>query len=151
MQTPQGLDAQHGGELFPVEESRGTPTRMGLGLFVWDARASPERSAGRFLVREGVDAVSPLDAAKPASPQTQEKLGAEGTGVEILVARHSPSSPTQNGQRATARHSPSSPTQNGQRATMQTPQGFDATHGGELFPIDESRLTSTRMGLGLAG
>src|SRR6516225_7363290 len=43
---------------------------------------------------------------------------------------------------ASARHSPSSPTQNGQRATMQTPQGFDATHGGELFPIDESRLTS---------
>jgi hypothetical protein len=30
----------------------------------------------------------------------------------------------------------SSPTQNGQRATMQTPQGFDATHGGELFPIE---------------
>ena len=49
------------------------------------------------------------------------------------------------------RCSRSSPTQNEQRATMQTPQGFDATHGGELFPIDESRLTSTRMGLGLAG
>jgi len=36
------------------------------------------------------------------------------------------------------RGSRSSPTQNGQRATMQTPQGVDATHGGELFPIDES-------------
>ena len=35
-----------------------------------------------------------------------------------------------------ARHSRSSPTQNRQPATMQTPQGFDATHGGELFPIE---------------
>jgi hypothetical protein len=30
---------------------------------------------------------------------------------------------------------------------MQTPQGFDAQHDGELFPIDENKLTS----LGLAG
>jgi hypothetical protein len=30
---------------------------------------------------------------------------------------------------------------------MQTPQGVDATHGGELFPIDESKLTSTRLAL----
>ena len=69
-------------------------------------------------------------------PATQETPGPKGTGVEILVY---------------ARHSRSSPTQNEQRATMQTPQGLDATHGGELFPIDESRVTSTRMGLGLAG
>jgi YVTN family beta-propeller protein len=50
-----------------------------------------------------------------------------------------------------SRHSHSSPTKNGQPATMQTPQGFDATHGGELFPIDERTRTPTRMGLGLAG
>ena len=36
------------------------------------------------------------------------------------------------------RGSRSSPTQNEQRATMQTPQGLDATHDGELFPINES-------------
>jgi hypothetical protein len=34
------------------------------------------------------------------------------------------------------RRSRSSPAENEQRATMQTPQGLDATHGGELFPID---------------
>jgi hypothetical protein len=28
---------------------------------------------------------------------------------------------------------------------MQTPQGLDATHGGELFPIDESRRTPTQL------
>jgi hypothetical protein len=37
-----------------------------------------------------------------------------------------------------AQRSCSSPTENGLRATLQTPQGFDATHRGELFPIDES-------------
>src|SRR6516162_6100552 len=42
-------------------------------------------------------------------------------------------------------HCRSSPTQNEEPATLQTPQGFDATHGGELFPIDESRLTSTQL------
>ena len=34
-----------------------------------------------------------------------------------------------------ARGSRSSPAENGQRATMQTPQGLDAQHGGEMFPI----------------
>jgi hypothetical protein len=29
-------------------------------------------------------------------------------------------------------------TANRQRATMQTRQGLDATHGGEVFPVDES-------------
>jgi len=33
---------------------------------------------------------------------------------------------------------------------MQTPQGFDATHGGELFPITESRRTPTLLTLGRA-
>jgi hypothetical protein len=28
---------------------------------------------------------------------------------------------------------------------MQTPQGLDATHGSELFPIDESKLTSAQL------
>ena len=57
---------------------------MGLGLFVWDARASPERSAGRFLVRQGVDAAPPRDAANQL-PATWEKRGADRTGVEILA------------------------------------------------------------------
>jgi len=35
-------------------------------------------------------------------------------------------------------------TSNRQRATMPTPQGVDATHGGELFPVDESRRTLSR-------
>jgi hypothetical protein len=39
------------------------------------------------------------------------------------------------------------PSRNTHRATIQTPQGFDATHGGELFPIDESRVRSTRLAL----
>jgi hypothetical protein len=29
-------------------------------------------------------------------------------------------------------------TENSQRATMLTPQGLDATHGAELFPVNES-------------
>jgi hypothetical protein len=53
---------------------------------------------------------------------TWENPGAEGTGAQTLVVRHSRSSPAENGQ----------------PATMQTPQGLDAQHGGELFPIDES-------------
>ena len=65
---------------------------------------------------------APSRCCQASISATREKLGAEGTGVEILATRHSRSSPTQNGQ----------------RATMQTPQGLDATHGGELFPIDES-------------
>jgi len=81
MQTPQGLDATHDGELFPIDESRRTPTRMGLGLFVWDVRASPERSAGRLLVRQGVDALRPrCDAANPASLQLGKNPGPRRRG-----------------------------------------------------------------------
>src|SRR6516164_10260218 len=35
------------------------------------------------------------------------------------------------------RSSRSSPIKNGQRATMQTPQGLDVQHGGELFSVEE--------------
>jgi hypothetical protein len=42
-------------------------------------------------------------------------------------------------------------TENRCRETTQTPQGLDAQHSGELFPVNESRLTSARLGLGLAG
>jgi hypothetical protein len=60
MQTPQGLDATHDGELFPIDESRVTSTRMGIrALAGCVTRASPERSAGRLLVRQGVDAAAP--------------------------------------------------------------------------------------------
>jgi hypothetical protein len=33
---------------------------------------------------------------------------------------------------------------NRQRATTQTPQGVDATHGNELFPVNESRRSRRR-------
>ena len=63
-----------------------------------DARASPERSAGRLLVRQGVDAAAP-PRVMPAN-RASHNLGkpqAERTGVEILAfARCSRSSPTQN-------------------------------------------------------
>src|SRR6516164_5529097 len=49
-----------------------------------------------------------------------------------------------------ARSSHSSPAANGQRATIQTPQGVDAQHGGELFPIDESTRSPTLLTLGRA-
>ena len=32
----------------------------------------------------------------------------------------------------------SSPAEDGYRATLQMPQGLDAQHSGELFPVDES-------------
>jgi predicted DCC family thiol-disulfide oxidoreductase YuxK len=38
-------------------------------------------------------------------------------------------------------------TANRQRATTQAPQGFDATHGGELFPVNESRRSWRARGL----
>jgi hypothetical protein len=50
-----------------------------------------------------------------------------------------------------ARCSHSTPAENRYRETIQTPQGLHATQSNELFPIDESRLTSTLPGLGLAG
>ena len=34
---------------------------------------------------------------------------------------------------------------NGHRATMLMPQGLDATHGGELFPVNESERTKHRL------
>jgi hypothetical protein len=40
---------------------------------------------------------------------------------------------------------------NRQRATIQAPQGLDGKHDGELFPIDESKLTVYPAGLDLAG
>jgi hypothetical protein len=52
--------------------------------------------------------------------QLGKNPGQTRTGVEILAVRGSRSSPTENGQ----------------RATKQTPQGFDAQHGGGLFPIN---------------
>src|SRR6516162_11483384 len=77
IQTPQGVDAQHGGELFPIDESTRSPTLLTLGR-------APDRQGfatthGRVWMR-----CASRDAAKPASA-TQEKPGAEGTGVEILA------------------------------------------------------------------
>src|SRR6516225_3804927 len=85
MQTPQGLDAQHGGELFPIDESR----RL---------------------------------RANPASRNSGE-AGADRTGLEILAM-------------ASGR-----PPRIRKQLTRNkaAPQGLDAQHGGELFPIDESR------------
>jgi hypothetical protein len=83
MQMPQGVDASHGSEVFPVNESS----------------VSRQREWGEHL-----------NSGKP---------GADGTGVEILASR-TVALPK---------------TANRQRATMQTPQGLDATHGGELFPV----------------
>jgi hypothetical protein len=45
-----------------------------------------------------------------------------------------------------ARCSRSSPAENGQRATKQTPQGFDAQHGGELFRVRWRRLAAQPRG-----
>ena len=65
IQAPQGLDGKHSGELFPVSTRGGrTPTRMGLGLAgCVDARPFTGKvllqhtAAGRFVVRQGVDAL----------------------------------------------------------------------------------------------
>jgi hypothetical protein len=65
---------------------------------------------------------------------TQEKRGPRGRGQKFRIRRGSCSSPAANGQ----------------PATLQTPQGLDAQHGGELFPIDV-RLTSTRLNVGRSG
>jgi len=133
MQAPQGLDARHGSELFPVEESRGTPTRLGLGLagraLLTGKALLRHTAAGRFLVRQGVDALR-LPVMLSASRATREKPGAHGTG---LSRAHPPRirNPLTCSNSDTTR--PWS-THGGELLAVST----RATYSGKLFPIDES-------------
>jgi hypothetical protein len=79
----KGLMRHTAASCFPCQRERADAYSDGpWPSRVW-MRASPERSAGRFLVREGVDAVSPLDAAKPASPQLRKNPGRRGRGQKF--------------------------------------------------------------------
>jgi hypothetical protein len=69
MQTPQGLDAQHRGELFPVNESYAAPQSLsGRELFARDA--ANHASGNSRKTRGGWDGGEILG----------EKPGAERTG-----------------------------------------------------------------------
>jgi hypothetical protein len=82
MQTPQGLDAQHGGELFPIDETKLTVYQAALAL-QGVARPSPARLC--CGTRQGVDALR-LPVMLPSQLfVTWEKPGPEGTRVEILA------------------------------------------------------------------
>ena len=128
----KGLMRHTAASCFPSRIAGGRLPRMGLGLAGRvDASASPARLCCDTR-RRVVPRLPPGDACQPIASHNSGKPQAEGTGVQIL---------------AFTRGSHSSPTQNGQRATLQTPQGLDATHGGELFPIDVPAAIATgRLG-----
>jgi hypothetical protein len=77
-----------------------------------------------FRLRQAVNALRSTAMLPTQFLANLGKTRAEGTGVEIWVFSRTVALPE---------------SANRQRATMQTPQGLDAAHGNELFPVDESR------------
>jgi len=102
MLMPQGLDAQQGGELFPV-------------CLLCRARCGCPCQPQRLAIREAVHAPSPrfgIRSRHALSPRCR-KLASSNLGK--------PQGGGDGSRNFGTRHSRSSPTQNRQRATMQTP------------------------------
>jgi hypothetical protein len=97
MQTPQGVDAQHGSELFPVKESCVAPRSLPAGVAGLHPRCCQPRSRNSGKTRGGRDGGRNLGWLAP-----------------VLLK-----------------------SANRQRATIQSPQGLDATHRSQLFPVND--------------